>query len=302
MKKLIFSALIAFGFGYTAQAQNVAINADGTAADNSAILDVKSTTQGMLIPRMTQAQRNMIATPATGLMVYQTDATSGFYFYNGTSWTSLNGATGPQGPIGNTGLTGATGPQGSIGNTGATGPQGPIGNTGATGPQGPIGNTGATGPQGPTGLTGATGQGVPVGGTTGQVLSKINATDYNTQWVTPSGGSTAPTFLTKSANYTITTSDVTTNLVLVNTADAVVNFTLPSASSAGVGKTIYLVGTSKTVFQSINATRSGTDTLIGVYTPANTTSISTALSPSYATWATLMSDGVSKWYIVALYY
>jgi hypothetical protein len=80
MKKVIFSALIAFGFGYTAQAQNVAINADGTAADNSAILDVKSTTQGMLIPRMTQTQRNLIGTPATGLMVYQTDGTSGFYF------------------------------------------------------------------------------------------------------------------------------------------------------------------------------------------------------------------------------
>jgi hypothetical protein len=37
--------------------------------------------------------------------------------------------------------------------------------------------------------TGATGAGVPVGGTTGQVLAKINATDYNTQWTTASGGS-----------------------------------------------------------------------------------------------------------------
>jgi hypothetical protein len=43
-------------------------------------------------------------------------------------------------------------------------------------------------PQGPTGATGAVGVGVPVGGTTGQVLSKIDGTDYNTQWSTPNSG------------------------------------------------------------------------------------------------------------------
>ena len=84
MKKLIFSALVALGFGYTAQAQNVAINTDGTAADNSAILDVKATNKGLLLPRMTAAQRNAIITPATGLLVYQTDGTSGFYQNAGT--------------------------------------------------------------------------------------------------------------------------------------------------------------------------------------------------------------------------
>jgi hypothetical protein len=56
-----------------------------------------------------------------------------------------------------------------------------LGPTGATGPTGPTGLTGATGA---TGDTGATGAGVPVGGTTDQVLAKINTTDYNTQWVT----------------------------------------------------------------------------------------------------------------------
>jgi hypothetical protein len=86
-------------------------------------------------------------------------------------------------------LTGATGPQGPQGETGATGPQGPIG---LTGPQGPQGETGATGPQGPIGLTGATGQGVPTGGTAGQILSKVNSTDYNTQWVTPSSSGGSP--------------------------------------------------------------------------------------------------------------
>ena len=60
------------------------------------------------------------------------------------------------------------------------------------GPAGPMGPQGLTGPQGPAGTPGANGQGVPVGGTTGQVLSKIDGTDYNTQWVTPSGGTSLP--------------------------------------------------------------------------------------------------------------
>ncbi len=41
------------------------------------------------------------------------------------------------------------------------------------------------GTQGPIGPAGPAGQGVPVGGTTGQVLAKIDSTNYNTQWVTP---------------------------------------------------------------------------------------------------------------------
>ncbi len=60
------------------------------------------------------------------------------------------------------------------------------GDTGATGPQGA---QGATGSAGATGATGATGAGVASGGTAGQILSKIDGTDYNTQWVNNSGGS-----------------------------------------------------------------------------------------------------------------
>jgi hypothetical protein len=53
------------------------------------MLDVKSTARGVLISRMTAAQRGAIASPATGLLVYQTDATEGFYFYDGTGWVRL---------------------------------------------------------------------------------------------------------------------------------------------------------------------------------------------------------------------
>jgi hypothetical protein len=200
IQKAFFALTLVFALN--ANAQSVAINTDGSTADPSAILDLKSTNQGVLVPRLTQSQRATISTPATGLMVFQTDATAGFYFYNGTAWTSLSaaGATGPQGPQGIQGEVGSQGPQGIPGTNGvagATGAQGPIGLTGATGATGPqgiqglTGATGATGPQGPIGLTGATGangQGVPTGGTTGQVLSKINATDFNTQWISPTGG------------------------------------------------------------------------------------------------------------------
>ena len=56
--------------------------------DPSAALDITSTTQGLLMPRMTQAQRAAIANPAQGLMVYQTDEPVGFYYYNGTGWSA----------------------------------------------------------------------------------------------------------------------------------------------------------------------------------------------------------------------
>ncbi len=87
-KKFILSASFLLAT-HTAFSQGVAINEDNSSADASAILDVKSTTKGLLMPRLTQAERNAIATPATGLMIYQIDATAGFYYYNGTAWTAV---------------------------------------------------------------------------------------------------------------------------------------------------------------------------------------------------------------------
>lgn len=88
------SALFLFFFAViTAWAQGVAINENGSASDGSAMLDVSSTTKGILIPRMTSTQRAAINTPATGLMVFQTDGTAGFYVYNGTGWDLLPVAT-----------------------------------------------------------------------------------------------------------------------------------------------------------------------------------------------------------------
>jgi hypothetical protein len=64
--------------------QGVSINETNTTPDPSAMLDVQSNEKGVLVPRMTQAQRNAIANPAAGLLIYQTNQTPGFYFNAGT--------------------------------------------------------------------------------------------------------------------------------------------------------------------------------------------------------------------------
>jgi hypothetical protein len=61
-----------------------------TSPDNSATLDVTSISSGVLIPRMTQIQKNAIFSPATGLLIYQNDGVSGFWYYNGTAWITFS--------------------------------------------------------------------------------------------------------------------------------------------------------------------------------------------------------------------
>jgi hypothetical protein len=67
---------------------NISIGSTATEVA-SAILNVPSTTQGFLPPRMTQVQRNAIASPAIGLEIYQTDATEGKYIYKSSGWTYI---------------------------------------------------------------------------------------------------------------------------------------------------------------------------------------------------------------------
>jgi hypothetical protein len=58
----------------------------------SSLFEANSTTKGALLPRMTTAQRNAIASPAQGLLIFQTDGTKGFYYYDGT-WRPVTPAT-----------------------------------------------------------------------------------------------------------------------------------------------------------------------------------------------------------------
>ena len=82
---------------YLASAQGMAVNTSGSAADASAMLDVSSTSKGMLVPRMTNAAITAISNPATGLLVFQTDGTAGFYYNSGTPgspvWTAMSGSS-----------------------------------------------------------------------------------------------------------------------------------------------------------------------------------------------------------------
>nr|WP_295934586.1 hypothetical protein [uncultured Dyadobacter sp.] len=129
-RRLFFVATLIFCINEVSAQKNVGINT--SSPDASAALDVTSTTQGVLVPRMTQSQRSAISNPATGLLVWQTDATQGFYYNAGPTqapnWVQL-------------------------------------------------------------GAKGDTGQGVPPGGASGQVLSKIDGANFNTQWVNPENSS-----------------------------------------------------------------------------------------------------------------
>jgi microcystin-dependent protein len=84
MKKLIVVVCVIIGQTVLGQ-----VGIGTTNPDVSSALDVSSTDSGILVPRMTVAQRIVIATPAEGLLVYQTDDVSGFYFYNGSQWVRL---------------------------------------------------------------------------------------------------------------------------------------------------------------------------------------------------------------------
>ena len=62
-----------------------------TSPDASSVLDITATDAGLLVPRMTLTNRDNITAPATGLMIYQTDNTPGFYFYDGSAWSAFGG-------------------------------------------------------------------------------------------------------------------------------------------------------------------------------------------------------------------
>ena len=87
MKKIILFLTI-LSIAKQSQAQSIGIGT--TTPDASAQLDITSTTQGLLIPRLTLVQRNLVASPATGLMIYQTDNTAGLYTFNGATWQPVS--------------------------------------------------------------------------------------------------------------------------------------------------------------------------------------------------------------------
>ena len=104
MKKFLplFTIVLFLASTTVSNAQSVGINATGTTPDGSAMLDVSSTTKGFLPPRMTFIQRNAVANPVQGLMIYCTNCgpKGEPEYYDGTTWVNPIGVVAPLYPIG----------------------------------------------------------------------------------------------------------------------------------------------------------------------------------------------------------
>jgi len=82
----IIATFFFLGFFYTSFSQSIGIGTNSP--DNSAKLEIKDSTKGILIPRMTMQNKNLISNPAEGLMIYQTDSIKGIWVYQNGKWTT----------------------------------------------------------------------------------------------------------------------------------------------------------------------------------------------------------------------
>lgn len=89
--KLLLGLLLLLLASPSSQAQSIGIGTTSPAA--SAMLHINSSTKGLLIPRLTSAQRTAIASPANGLQVYDTN-TNSFWYYNGSAWAQIGAGGG----------------------------------------------------------------------------------------------------------------------------------------------------------------------------------------------------------------
>lgn len=93
MKSLItLSLLVSAAVLLNSNEATAQVGIGTTSPHASAALEISSTNKGILVPRMSQSNRP--GSPATGLLIYQTDNTPGFYVYNGSAWTAVSGSSG----------------------------------------------------------------------------------------------------------------------------------------------------------------------------------------------------------------
>jgi len=211
--------------GAQGNAATITLGTVGTGAPGSSVIITNSGTSGAAVFNFTIPRGDVGATGAAGA-TGSTGATgaagadgkevelqnTGSFIqwrYVGESWANLvaiSAITGPAGATGATGATGSTGAAATIAvgavSTGAPGSSATVTNVGTSGAAVfdfaiPRGDVGATGSTGATGSQGPAGQGVPVGGTTGQVLAKIDGTDYATEWVDPAAGLSQPQIMAR---------------------------------------------------------------------------------------------------------
>jgi len=91
MKRITLILLIGVSNAYSLFSQ---VGIGTNSPHSSAALEIVNTGKGVLIPRMTQTQRGNINSPATSLLIYQTDQTAGFYYFDGLTWLSLSNSAG----------------------------------------------------------------------------------------------------------------------------------------------------------------------------------------------------------------
>lgn len=166
IRTLLFLNLLFLSVSTLAQSGSVGI---GTESPNEkSALDIVSDSKGLLIPRLTMTQRDVLQVPGSsntdinGLLIYNVTSQR-FNFWLTNQWYDIsNGAMGPQGVAGPSGPPGTTGPAGTAGPAGAPGTPGPAGSPGTPGP---AGSPGPPGPPGSNGATWLSGSGEPVAST-----------------------------------------------------------------------------------------------------------------------------------------
>jgi len=92
--KRIFTLALALGCGIAMAQKSDNVGIGTTKPDPSALLELNSNSKGLLLPRMTENQRDEIKNPAIGLVIFQTDKAVGLYTYDGTTWTPSSARVG----------------------------------------------------------------------------------------------------------------------------------------------------------------------------------------------------------------
>ena len=92
MKKIFFGLFLfvfAITYSFNSLGQSVGIGETSFEPSESAALEIRATQKGILIPKLTDQQRNNITNPVEGLLIYQVNLVTGFYYFNGSSWERL---------------------------------------------------------------------------------------------------------------------------------------------------------------------------------------------------------------------